>query len=144
MDEMNQAKFEGWARVEVMGHQTHIGHVTTQAFGQAVMFRIDHPEIKGTEETLTRAEWIGEVYAQPGSVVKREDIPALTVLVGAGSIYRIVPCDEATALKAIRSSQHRPLMPVRLVESKQLPPVERDDEDDDDVSDSDDYMPGGF
>ena len=40
----NQAEFKGWAKVEVMGHQSHIGYVTTEAYGQAVLFRIDRPE----------------------------------------------------------------------------------------------------
>lgn len=29
MNELPQAQFNGWARVEVMGHQTHIGFVKT-------------------------------------------------------------------------------------------------------------------
>lgn len=140
MSETNQAEFSGWARVEVMGHQTHIGFVTTQAFGQAVMFRIDQPAIPGVEETIERPEWVGETYAGPGSVVKREDIEPATVLVGSGSIYRIIPCDEAAALKAIRASQRRPLMVVRLVEPKQLPAVRVETYDgyDGDTGDEDD------
>jgi hypothetical protein len=125
---LNQASFEGWARVEVMGHQTPIGYVTTQAFGQAVMFRVDQPAVDGTEETLARPEWVGEVYAQPGSIVKRADIPACTVLIGSGSIYRIIPCDEPAAMKAIRSSQFRPLMTVKLIESRPQLPAQIDDE----------------
>ncbi len=141
MNETNQTEFSGWARVEVMGHQTHIGYVTTQAFGQAVMFRIDQPAIPGAEETLERPEWVGEVYAAPGTVVKRADIPAATVLVGAGSIYRIIPCDEAAAMKAIRSSQRPPLMIVRLAEGKQIagnsadfPDDDPDDDDEEDLA----------
>jgi|SRR5882724_5292506 len=120
-EQTNQAEFKGWARVEIMGHQVHIGYVTTQAFGQAVMFRIDQPAIPGTEETLAAPEWVGEVIAPVGSVVKRADIEAFTVLVGSGSIYRIIPCDEAAAAKAIRTSQRRPLILVRLPEGQQLP-----------------------
>lgn len=72
----DQAKFEGWAVVEVMGHQKHVGHVTTQVFGPACMFRVDHPELPEVEETLEAAEWVGQVYALPGSVVRRPMIPA--------------------------------------------------------------------
>ncbi len=114
--EENQASFKGWARVEVMGHQTHIGYVETQAFGGAVLFRVDQPELPGTEETLERPEWIDGKYAQPGSVVKREAIQAATVLIGASSIYRIIPCDETAALEAIRRTIHRPLIVVKLIE----------------------------
>ena len=45
MSEENQASFSGWAKVEVMGHQSHIGFVRTEAYGQAVMFRIHTPEL---------------------------------------------------------------------------------------------------
>lgn len=36
--ETEQAKFEGWAIVEMMGHRREIGHVTTEAYGVAVLF----------------------------------------------------------------------------------------------------------
>lgn len=135
MSEVNQAEFKGWARVEVMGHQSHIGFVETQAFGQAVLFRIDHPTIEGVEETLIRAEWFDDKYLQPGSIVKRADIAAQTVLVGSGSIYRIVPCSEAIALEAIKSSQQRPLFVVKAVLANQITSGavagEQDDEEED-------------
>ena len=34
MSEQQQAQFNGWAKVEVMGHQTHIGYVRTEAYGK--------------------------------------------------------------------------------------------------------------
>ena len=58
MSETNQTEFRGWARVEIMGHQTHIGFVTTETYGCAVMFRIDQPEISQREETLTASRWV--------------------------------------------------------------------------------------
>lgn len=125
-----QNEFKGWARVEVMGHQSHIGYVTTEAYGQAVLFRIDQPAIPGGEETLKRAEWVGDVFAGAGSVVQRQPIEAVSVLVGSGSIYRIIPCDEATAMSAIRSSQRRPLSVVSLVPGNMLAAPEHADEDD--------------
>lgn len=123
----NQAEFKGWARVEVMGHQSHVGFVTTEAYGQAVLFRIDQPEIAEVEETLQAAEWTDLGRMPAGTVVKRGRIEGVSVLVGSGSIYRIIPCSEAAALKAIRESQRRPLMIVKLAEGKALePPVSRD------------------
>lgn len=112
----NQAEFRGWAKVEVMGHQSHVGYVTTEAYGQAVLFRIDQPSIAGAEDTLQAGEWVGDVFAGVGSVVQRPAIEAASVLVGSGSIYRIVPCDEATAMAAIRANQRRPLLVVKLVQ----------------------------
>lgn len=127
MNETNQAEFRGWAKVEVMGHQSHVGLVTTEAYGQAVLFRIDQPEVPEAEEVLTVADWVGEQRCPIGTVVKRPKIEAHTVLVGSGSIYRIIPCSEAAAMKAIRENQRRPLMLVRLPEGSALPaPVSRD------------------
>jgi len=128
--EQQQAVFSGWAVVEIMGHQRHVGMVTTEAYGGAVLFRIDQPEVPESEETLESAEWIGDKYAQPGSVVTRGSIPASSVLVGSGSIYRIIPCDEATAMKAIRENQHRPLALVKFIgRTAQIPaPVDEEGE----------------
>ncbi len=75
MSEQQQAVFEGWAIVEMMGHQREIGFVTTQAFGQAVMFRVDTPELVEREFTLTVPEWTenGDVrsWTPEGAKVKR-------------------------------------------------------------------------
>lgn len=125
----NQAEFKGWARVEVMGHQSHIGYVTTEAYGQAVLFRIDRPEIPEVEEPLATSGWVGEQRCPAGTVVKRGKIEAATVLVGSGSIYRIIPCTEEVALKAIRDSERRPLMLVKLPELPQIAAPGADEED---------------
>lgn len=127
MDETKQAEFRGWARVEVMGHQSHIGFVETQAFGGAVLFRIDRPEIPEEEVTLTEPDWVENRRVGAGTVVKRPALPAATVLVGAASIYRIIPCDEATAMKAIRLNGNRPLLIVKLAEAPALTTGEPDD-----------------
>jgi hypothetical protein len=137
----NQAEFRGWAKVEVMGHQSHIGHVTTEAYGQAVMFRVDRPEIPEREVMLEEPDWINTGQRAPaGSIVKKPRIPAVTVLIGAASIYRIIPCSEAAALKAIESSERRPLILIKLSESAQIQgpsPDDDDDPDDDDGPDDD-------
>lgn len=51
-EQVEQSKFTGWAIVEMMGHRKEIGYVTTQAFGQAVMFRVDTPELPEREFIL--------------------------------------------------------------------------------------------
>ena len=112
----NQSEFKGWAKVEVMGHQSHVGYVTTEAYGQAVLFRIDSPALLECDEELTVSEYVGEQYCRPGSIIRRAAVPAVSVLVGSGSIYRILPCDEAMAMKAIRSGTRRPLSVIKLVE----------------------------
>jgi hypothetical protein len=124
--------FNGWARVEINGHNTHIGLVETQAFGGAVLFRIDRPEIPECEETLEHAAWVDAVRAPAGSIVKRGAIPAATVLVGASSIYRIIPCTEQVAMLAIRQSESRSLFLVKLADAPAITAGDVSDEQDPD------------
>lgn len=107
-----QNEFKGFAKVEVMGHQSHIGYVTTEVYGAAVLFRIDQPALAEETRTLTEKEWHDGRYLHPGSVVKEAAIPGASVLVGAGSIYRIVPCSEEVCMRAIRAGVRRPLLVV--------------------------------
>jgi hypothetical protein len=64
MNEQQQAQFNGWAKVEVMGHQTHIGFVKTEAYGQAVMFRVDTPELPAREYVLTEPAYVREQVSE--------------------------------------------------------------------------------
>lgn len=120
MDELKQAQFNGWARVEVMGHQTHIGFVRTEAYGQAVMFRIDTPERPEREYVLEEPAYVEGRWTPQGAKVQRAAMPGLSVLVGAGSIYRIIPCSEAAALKAVEANQRAELKLIELPPEKAL------------------------
>jgi hypothetical protein len=146
MNEDQQAQFNGWARVEVMGHQTHIGYVRTEVYGQAVMFRVDVPSLPERDFVLQEPSWVGpeggRTWTRAGAKVQRIATEGHSVLIGAGSIYRILPCSEAAALKAIELSVHSEL---KLIE----PPRDRalaegasaigDDELPDDDTDDDPY-----
>jgi hypothetical protein len=135
-----QAAFNGWARVEVMGHQTHIGFVKTEAYGAAVLFRVDSPGAPEREYTLESPEYACPIEGQPdlrswcpkGTKVKRVARPPVSVLIGAGSIYRIVPCTEAVATAAIEREQRAELIVVALPECKALPAAEDYNPDTDD------------
>lgn len=138
-----QNSFSGWAKVEVMGHQSHVGLVTTEAYGQAVLFRIDSPEIPEREKTLEYSAYVGEKYCPKGTVVKFPKVESVSVLVGSASIYRITPCTEEVArIEAERSTQ-RPLLLVRLPEDIALPAPVPDEEDEDDLEDDFDRAEGG-
>lgn len=140
--EEQQASFSGWAKVEVMGHQSHIGFVRTEAYGQAVMFRIDTPDLPAREYVLEDPEYAAvngfQMWAPKGTKVLRPATPGVTVLVGAGSIYRIVPCTEAAAMKAIESGGRKPLKLVELPEGRALEAPASDDDPDDDPGDGTD------
>lgn len=141
----NQTEFSGWAVVEVMGHQTHIGFTQTQTFGTACMFRVDTPELPEREYELKRPEWIDGAGTCPaGTKVKREAAAAVSVLIGASSIYRITPCTEVVAREQIERHAARPLIvvskPVAAIgaaaESDEIEDLDLDGDDVDDENES--------
>lgn len=109
----NQAKFEGWAVVEIMGHQRHAGYCRTQAFGSAVLLEITSPEIPAFERVLDRSEWIDGRYEAKGCRVESKRMHQ-HVLVGMDSIYRITPCTEAEALGTLPLESVVTFRPERL------------------------------
>jgi hypothetical protein len=143
--EAKPSAFEGWAVVELMGHQREIGFVTTEAYGQAVLFRIDTPELPEREFELTAPEYTSEgdvsVWTPAGSKVKRHAVPARSRLVAPGSLYAINPCTEEAAITALERNVHRPLILVQVAPRKVLPPPEPkadEDEDEFEFEDSED------
>ncbi|GEM_PF-2856323 len=56
--EAKAAAFEGWAVVEMFGHAKEIGFVTTEAYGSAVLFRVDTPELPEREFILESPEYV--------------------------------------------------------------------------------------
>lgn len=121
-DEVKQATFEGWAIVELLGHRKEIGYVTTQAFGPAVLFRCDTPELPEREYILESPEYAEGRYCPKGTKVKRQSSPARSCLVAPGSLYAINPCSEAAAMALIERNINRPLIILELSEQAALPP----------------------
>ena len=66
-------KLDGWALVELYGHQRIVGKVTEQTFGTGVLFRVDVPDLI------------------KGKTVERK---GFTRYFGLGAIYSITPIDE--------------------------------------------------
>lgn len=129
----NQAEFNGWAKVEVMGHQSHIGYVKTEAYGAAVLFRIDTPELPAREYVMKRPGYVGSQWATAGSKVQRPARQGVSVLVGAASIYRICPCTEAAAMAAIESESRDDLKLIDVPAGMIAAPDESDQEEGEDV-----------
>lgn len=122
--EQEQTKFEGFAVVELFGHQHEIGFVSTQYFGGSAMFRVDVPELEGDREyALESPEWVDGRMAPVGTTVKRKGVPARTRLLGVGAIYALNPCTEEAARKALERSIARPLILVALPEGGKLGPA---------------------
>jgi hypothetical protein len=141
MEQQQQAKFDGWAIVDVMGHQRYVGYVTTEAYGQAVLFRIDVPPLEERERVTKRPGYIGGDYCPAGTTVKEGAVAGYTKLVGSGSIYTITPCTKDAALAAVEDMQSRPLMSVSLPPAAALLPANDDDGDDDRDDESSDGDP---
>lgn len=128
-----QSKFEGYAIVEIMGHQTAVGIVTTQAFGSVVMFRIVTPEVP-EEEVVTTADCrIDYALVPAGSTISiRRD--RAECLVGAGSIYRIIPIREDELLlhaplkKTVKVMAERKAMIAASVIDEEFEDVDTEDD----------------
>jgi len=142
MSEVQQTKFEGWAICEMMGHRKEIGYVITEAYGTAVMFRVDTPELPESEIVLTRPEYVDGLGALPaGSKVKLEAAPAKTVLIAPGALYAINPCNEGAAREAIERSTPREIVLIERGPVAELTAPDPNGEDDNhgDLDDADDY-----
>ena len=139
MSEQQQATFEGWAVVEMMGRQQEIGFVTTEAFGQAVMFRIDQPELPERDIVLKRPEYMevdGDYKTWPaGTKVKRQEVAARSRLVAPGALYAINPCTEEAARAALEKSHPRKLALVEMPPNMAALPAPQEDLDDADPAD---------
>lgn len=122
--ENQQAKFDGWAIVDVLGHQRYVGYVTTEAYGQAVLFRIDVPALDERERVTKQPGYHGGQYLPAGTTVKEGPVDGYSKLIGAGSIYAITPCTKEAALKAVEQTQPRPLMSVQLPPERALSPTD--------------------
>lgn len=121
---IEQSNFTGWAIIELMGHQREIGYVTTEVYGQAVLFRLDQPELPEREFTLRHPESVEGHWAPAGSVVKRPVSPSRTRLIAPAALYAINPCSEEAARAALERTP-RPLILVNMpVTQAQLPDPE--------------------
>lgn len=139
--ETQNSKFEGWAVVELFGHQKEFGFVTTQYFGTACLLQIDVPELVEREVTLSRPQYVDGDWTPAGAVIKKSAVPARTRMVGPGAVYSLNPCAEEVVRKMIDESS-RDIAVVKLPDAKQLESgVTEPDEDEDmegyDASDSD-------
>jgi hypothetical protein len=137
--ETQQARFDGWAIVDVMGHQRYVGYVTTEAYGAAVLFRIDVPALPERERATKVAGYVGGQYCGTGTIVREKAVPGYTKLVGSGSIYTITPCTEEAAMATLAREQPNELVraalpAVPVVEWPDAPDDQHYDEDDDDLA----------
>jgi len=102
--------FDQFCIVELMGRQVIAGKVTEQTIGGQAFIRVDVPEVGG--------------------------MPAFTKFYGQGAIYCLTPCDETTAIAAVKGLRVKPVNLYQL----NLPSHSIVDREDDE--DEDDEIPG--
>jgi hypothetical protein len=134
MDQQD-AKFEGWALVELYGHGREAGYVTTQHFGAACMFQVDVPEVPARQETLERPQWGEDRLLPAGTVIERVAVPGRTRLLGVGSIYAMNPASEEVVRAAVSQSGSRAIKVISLPEGVALPAPSEDYEEEVDEED---------
>lgn len=100
MEQQQQSRFDGWAIVDVLGHQRYFGHVTTEYFGTTAFFRVETPAREQREEVLAQEGYVSNNYGfcQAGTRVIRTAKPGAVRLIGAGSIYMLTPSTQAEVL----------------------------------------------
>jgi hypothetical protein len=135
--ETQQNQFEGWAVVEMFGHQKIAGRVSTEVYGQACLFRVDVPEMPERQIVLEHYDYIDGQRVPPGSKVQRPAEQPYSKLIGPGAVYAINPCNEATVREYLERERRRPLVLLELATAKALPSgldaeIDPDDEDEDD------------
>lgn len=115
MEEQKQSSFEGWAVLEIFGHQRYAGYVTTQMFGQAALFRVDVPPLEERERETKHYEYLVDGQSiPPGSKVKEAAVQGYTKFFGPGAIYAMTPCSQDVATRAVEKMQPRSLSIVSI------------------------------
>lgn len=109
-----QNEFNGWAIVELFGHQKIAGQVTTEYYGTACMFRVDVPELPEREVTLRSGEYSGHTYLPAGTRVRRPLEPGYSRLLGVSAIYALNPASKETVLRYVDAARKLPLIPLDL------------------------------
>lgn len=123
------AKFEGWAVIELFGHQREAGYVTTEYYGTGALFRVEVPSLTEREVTLDRPQWINDELVPVGSRVLREAMQGRTRFLGPGSVYALNPCSEEACRKAIEAMSERKVKVIELAKTRQLVSAPGDDSD---------------
>jgi hypothetical protein len=107
-------QFEGWAIVELFGHQREIGYVKTRYFGTACLFQVDVPELPERDVVLAQPQYVDGKWAPSGASVRKKAAPARSRMVGPGAIYALNPCTEEVAMRAIEMFSGREIVLLEM------------------------------
>ena len=119
MIEQDNGKFESWAIVEIMGHNTIAGFVTEVAKFGVAMMRVDVPDL------------------EVSGIIK----PGFTKFYGGASIYGITPTTEEIARQAAIRLDVRPVSLWVVPDPRPALPAGRLADDPDEIPDDyDEYV----
>lgn len=104
---MSDQAFEGWAVVELFGHQKIAGKVTEVSIAGGAFLRVDVPE------QLARTD------DNPYGFRNSPPIPEYTRYFGAAAIYALNPCSESIARRAAAMFRATPPIPFDTPELAQ-------------------------
>ena len=136
-DEAQNSTFQGWAIIELFGHNKAAGYVTTQQFGQACLFRVDTPELPQRDIQTSRPGSIGGEWLEAGTTVRRPAEPARSKLIGPGAVYAINPCSEEAVREYLDSQRALPLIVLDKPKVALPAPEPNHDSDDDEDDEAD-------
>jgi hypothetical protein len=122
--------FEGWAIVDVLGHQRHVGYVTTEYFGQTAFFRVMTPARDPRERIVDGNEYVnfkGCSYPPAGSKVFEEGRPGGERFIGAASVYALTPATKERVMELAEDIDTRAVVNVTDPEGK---PIAKPTDDD--------------
>lgn len=95
MDNQKQP-YQGWAIVELFGHNQIAGHLSEQEIGGTTFIRVDVPPTEGDGRGFTK-------------------------FIGPSAVFAIVPTTEDIAREAARRLSSRPVLPWLVPVARQLP-----------------------
>jgi hypothetical protein len=128
METERSNQLDGWAVIEVFGHAKYAGYITTEAYGSAVLFRVDVPALEARERVTKQPGYVGGRYVPAGATVIEGAVTGYTKLLGVSAIFSITPCTEEVVLRVVEEIQARPLMSVDVPPGLALPAAPWDDE----------------
>src|ERR1700688_135481 len=108
------AQFEGWAIIELFGHNQEIGYVTTRYFGTACLFQVDAPMLPERYYTLETPQCIASQWMASGTKGRKKAAAARSRLLRPGSIYALGPCTEEAAMLAIERLSGREIVVLEV------------------------------
>jgi hypothetical protein len=135
--EEQKQQLDGYAVVEVLGHNTFAGKISEHAIGGSALLRIDIPEVPEKKIPYTDYDYSNGKCVPVQRVRTLAARPAFTKLIGIGSIYALTPCTEEVARRVAEEGRKQPIDMVSMPAIERMALTAGDAEIEDDTDDQD-------